>query len=113
METQRTLIEELFEKTTQYTKTSAEVYKLKAIGKSADVLSTLTARLVVFVFAALFFLILNIGVALWLGGILGRSYYGFFIVSGFYAIAGLALYIFRNRWIKTPLRNSIIIQALK
>lgn len=112
MENQASLIETLFEKTAHYTRTSAELYKLKAIDKSADVISTLTARLSVIIFIALFFLILNIGIALWIGEMIGKSYYGFFIVSAFYALAGIVLYTFRNKWIKAPMRNSIIAQAL-
>lgn len=113
MEDQATLIKTLFEKAEHYTKTSVELYKLKAIDKSADVFSALIARLSVLLFITLFFLILNIGVALWLGELLGKTFYGFFIVSGFYALCGIVLYLFRNRWVANPLRNSIITQALK
>jgi len=113
MEDQVSNIETLFERTEQYARTSADLFKLKAIDKSADVISTLTARLAVIVFVTLFFLILNIGIALWIGEVLGKAYYGFFIVSGFYALIGMLLYIFRNKWIKAPLRDSIITQALK
>lgn len=112
MENHATLIGKLFEKAERYTMSSVELYKLKVIDKSADVISSLTARLAIILFITLFFLILNIGIALWIGELLGRTYYGFFIVAGFYALAGIVLYFFRNRWIKTPLRNSIITQAL-
>lgn len=112
MEDNASLIGTLFEKAEHYAKTSAELFKLKTIDKSADVISTLTARLAVVSFITLFFLILNIGIALWIGEMLGKTYYGFFIVAGFYALAGIVFYIFRNKWIKTPLRNSIIAQAL-
>ncbi len=112
METPKSLIETLFEKTEQYTRTSAELYKLKVIDTSADVISTLSARLAVIGFIALFFLTLNIGTALWIGETLGVTYYGFFIVSGFYGLLGILLYAFRNGWIKTPVKNAIITQAL-
>lgn len=112
MEEQASHIEALFEKTERYTRVSIDLYKLKAIDKSADVLSTLVARLAVAVFIVLFFLILNIGIALWLGELFGRSCYGFFTVAGFYALAGIAIYAFRRRWIQTPLRNAIITQAI-
>jgi hypothetical protein len=112
MENHTALIETLFEKTGRYTKTNAELFKLKAIDKFADIVSTLTARLAVVVLMTLFFLILNIGIGLWLGELTGKVYYGFFIVSGFYAIVGFVLYIFRNKWVRDPLRNSIITQAL-
>lgn len=112
MESPTSLVVTLFEKTEHYAKSSVKLYKLKAIDKSAEVISTITARLAVIVAFTLFFLILNIGIALLVGEMLGKSYFGFFIVAGFYALAGITLYVFRNKWIKTPLRNSIIAQAL-
>jgi len=105
-------MEALAECAEQYGKTSIELYRLKAIDKSADVVSSLAAKLAVIVFFTLFFLILNIGIALWIGDLLGKTYFGFFIVAGFYAFVGVILYGFRNKWIKTPVRNSIITQAL-
>src|ERR1035437_2223370 len=105
MENQTSLIGILFEKVGHYAQTTAELYKLKAVDKSADVLSTLTARLTIVVFIAMFFLMLSIGMALWIGEILWKSYYGFFVVAGFYALAGILFYAFRNTWIKEPIRN--------
>jgi len=61
----------------------------------------------------MFFMILNIGIALWIGEMLGKSYYGFLILSGFYAILAIIVQIFSNRWIKKPIRNSIILQMDK
>lgn len=112
METQSNTIEMLVESVEQYGKTNIELYRLKAISKSADILSSLAVRITVIVFFALFFFILNIGIALWIGDLLNKYYYGFFIVASFYALAGFVFYAFRDKWIKTPLKNSIIIQAL-
>lgn len=98
----------LFEKTERYAKSSAELYKLKIIDKSVDVISTLTTSLVVIVVFTLFLLTLNIGFALLIGEKLGKSYFGFFIIAGFFSFIGIVIYIFRNKWIKEPLRNSII-----
>lgn len=112
MEDQTSVIGTFFEKTEHYIQTSAELFKLKAIDKSADVISTLAARFAVIVFIALFFFILNIGIALWIGEALGVFSYGFFIVAGFYAFVGILFYLFRDTWIKIPTRNSIITQAL-
>ncbi len=112
MENQVSLVEVLFERTGHYAKQSVELYKLKVIDKSADIISMLAVRFVVISIAILFFLILNIGVALWIGEELGRDYYGFFSVSGFYAILGILFFIFRDKWIKEPIRDSIIVQSL-
>src|SRR3954462_12062978 len=101
-----TPIESLFSKAEDYSRTTLELFKLNAIDKSADVVSSLAAQLAIFMAVALFTLVINIGVALWIGELLGKGYYGFFVVSGFYAFIAMLLYTFRHQWIKTPLSNS-------
>lgn len=113
MEEQSGLIESLIEKGEQYGKTTIELLKLKTLDKSADVASNLVSWLIVGIFAVLFFLILNIGVALWIGEVLGKSYYGFFAVSGFYLLLALIFGIFRKQLIKKTVNESIITQVLE
>ncbi|MGV8090296.1 MAG: hypothetical protein AB2L24_00340 [Mangrovibacterium sp.] len=113
MDEREGLIESLIEKGEQYGKTTLELLKLKTLDKSADVASDLVSWLIIVIFATLFFLILNIGIALWIGDLLGKSYYGFFVIAGFYAILTLIFSIFRKQLIKRPLNNSIITQVLK
>ena len=113
MNTNATPIELLFEKAEDYSKTTIELFKLNAIDKSADVVSSLVSRLAVFIAVALSVLIINIGFALWIGLLLGNSFYGFFIIGTFYAIVALLLHVFRHAWIKYPVSNSIITQMLK
>ena len=112
MDEQSVLIEELIEKGEQYGKTTIELLKLKTIDKSADVASNMVSWLIVVIFAVLFFLVFNIGIALWLGELMGKSYYGFFVVSGFYAFLTILFTIFRKQFIKEPLNNSIISQVI-
>jgi len=113
MEDQQSLIESLIEKGEQYGKTTIELLKLKTLDKSADVASTLISWAIVIVFTVLFFLILNIGIALWIGELLGKSYYGFFAVAGFYALLAIIFALFREQWVKRPVNNSIVTQVLE
>jgi len=113
LDEQSVLLESLLKKSEQYGKTTLELLKLKTLDKSADVASNLVSWIVVAIFAVLFFLILNIGIALWLGELMGRSYYGFFVVSGFYAVLAIGFLVFRKQLIKEPLNNSIITQVLE
>jgi len=108
-----TPIETLFEKAESYSKTSLELLTLKAIDKSADVGSSLGVQVVILTVIAVFTVATNIGVALWLGELLGKSYYGFFAVAAFYLFAAVALFRFRNEWIKIPMSNSIIRSMMK
>ena len=107
------IVELLFEKTEEYSKTSLELAKLKTLETTTKVVTSLISRLSVVVMLGLFVLTLNIGIALWLGELLGRNYYGFFIVSAFYMLLGLLLHFFLHHWIKKPVGNLIITQALQ
>ncbi len=108
-----TSLEMLFEKAESYSKTTIELLKLNAIDKTAEIVSSLALRLVVFAGITLFTLIVNIGIALWIGEMLGKSYFGFFVVGGFYALLLVLLLFFRNQWVKFPISNSIIFQLMK
>ena len=108
-----TAIETLFGKAGDFGKTSMELFKLQAIDKSAEVLSLLATKLVITIVVALFILSVNIGLALWLGELLGKVYYGFFIVGGFYALVTIVVYAFRRQWIKDPVSTTIIRKMMR
>ena len=107
METKTNLIEPLFEKIEEYGKTSFELIKLKSLDKTVKVTSTLISRLILVIVLSFFALTLNIAVALWLGDILGKGYYGFLVVASFYAFVGIIL-LFIHPLIKTRVSNSIV-----
>ena len=113
METPASLIESLYERAEEYIKTTFELSKLKALETTTSIATSLIAKLTVILMIALFALVMNMGIALWLGEMLGKSYYGFFIVAVFYLIAGIVLHFFLHKWIKKPLSDLIINQALK
>jgi len=73
-----TPVEALFERAENYSKTSLELFKLMAIDKCADLVSSLAVQFALFMVAAVFTLVINIGIAMWLGDLLGRMYLGFF-----------------------------------
>ena len=106
-------LESLFEKAEDYSKTTLEVIRLKAISKTAEVLSTLVAQMALLVAIALASLTINIGLALWVGKLLHKAYFGFFIVGGFYSIVAVLLYFFKNSWIKIPVNKGIISMLFK
>jgi hypothetical protein len=109
MEPKTNFIEPLFDKTEAYAKTSFELLKLKALDKTADVTSTLISRSLFVIVISFFAFTLNIAIALWIGDLLGKNYYGFLIVSAFYALAGIVLLIL-HPFIKTRTINTIIRQ---
>jgi hypothetical protein len=113
MYSKATHMEMLFEKAQEYGKTTIELFKLNAVDKSADVVSSLVSRLAILMVVALLIIILSIGLALWTGELLGKTYYGFFVVGGLYTVLAILLHIFRHPWLKKPVSNSIIGQMLK
>jgi len=113
MEDNAKLIESLLERAVEYGKTSFELAKLKALDKTSDVISTLIPHTIVLVFIASFMLFLNLGLAFWLGEILGKTYFGFFVVAAFYGLIGIILRLFMYKWLKKHFCNYIIKQVLK
>lgn len=112
MEPKTSLFEPVFERIEEYGKTTYELYKLKALDKTASAVSSSIAFSITL--ASFFFciLILNIGVSIWLGDLLGKSYYGFFCVAAFYGLIGIILYSSKNNWIKKAVSNSIISRVI-
>lgn len=113
METPVSSIESLFERVEAYSKTTIELTKLKFLETTTNIVTSLVPRIGVIMMILLFALILNIGIALLLGELLGKSYYGFFIVAGFYLVAAIIFHFFLHKWIKKPLSELIIKQALQ
>ena len=106
-------IESLFEKVEDYGRTTIELFKLNTIDKSADLASSLAVKAVIFIFAAMFILSITIGLSLWLGELMGKSYYGFFVTGAAYALLAVLVYIFRSKWIKEPVSNAVLSKMLE
>ena len=113
MEDKANLLESLLEKATEYGKTSFELVKLKALDKSSDIISTIVPRFVVITLFSSFLLFLNLGLALWLGEILGKTFYGFLIVAAFYGFIGLIIHFFMHKLLKKIVSNYLIRKVLK
>lgn len=105
--------EVLVDKVEAYAKTSLELLKLRTIEKSADVVSVVAAQVIIALVVSLFFIFVNIGLALLIGEMLGKTYYGFFIIGGFYALLSLLAILLKNTCIIAPISNLIISQLLK
>jgi len=107
------ILEPLLEKAEYFGKTSLELFKLKAIDKASDIVSSLIPQSVVFVFAFIFVLFLNLGIAFLLGEFWGSVALGYLAVAAFYAVCGLLIQFLLHDKIKERIRNSVIKQLLK
>lgn len=105
------VIESLFEQTENYGKAAYELAKLKSLQQTTRIAPLLVAKLCVVVMVIFFSLIANMGIALWLGDLLGKSYWGFFVVAGFYLLLAIIFNFFLHGWIKKSVSNLIITQV--
>lgn len=100
----------LFEILKDYGKTSYELYRLKTISKTTEVVSTFVSRGAVVIVLSMFLVFASIGLALLLGDLLGKAYLGFFCVATFYIVLGVVLFYFLHNFIKRKVSNSIILE---
>lgn len=103
-----TLIESLFSRSKEYAGNRLELYKLKAIDKSSSVAASIISGVALFIVLFICFIVLNIGIALLIGDLLGKSYLGFLILAAIYAVAGFILFKGRDKFFKTPVAQMLI-----
>jgi len=113
MEENANLLETLLERASEYGKTSIELARLKALDKTTEIVSSVIPLSVVILLVVTSLLFLNLGLAFWLGEILGKTYYGFFIVAVFYVLAGILIHFFLHKWIKRLVGDYFIKRVLK
>lgn len=113
MNNQANLIESLIGNSKEYVDTRLNLLKLKAVDKSSDLVSSVLSFLPLILTFVIVFILLNIGIALLIGDLLGKAYLGFLILTALYIITGLVLYSQRNKMFKVPFANMLIRKFLK
>ena len=111
MKDQKIVIEEVFKKVENYTRTTFELHKLKFIGKSSSVVSILLLYVTLFIITLFFVSFINIALALLVGKWIGSYYLGFLIVSFFYLLIACLVYIFKDE-ISNKLQDTILLKIL-
>lgn len=104
-------IESLVIKLEAYGKTNLEILKLKSVAKTADVSSRLLSRSFLLITLSFFGLFINIGLSFWLGELLGKVYYGFAVVAGFYLLLSILLMIIHRSFVRR-MTNYVISQLI-
>lgn len=108
MEHPENRLEALLKQLEDYSKSSLQLIKLKTLDSISDIIVSLVYQLVLYITILFFGLVVTIGIALFLGEWLGKMYYGFLLVSLFYFIVGVILYLFLHRWLKKPIIELIL-----
>ena len=113
MENKIKQVEALIENALDYGKSGLELAKLKTVDKTADVVSSLFPHFIVLIIFILFILFISMGLAFWLGEILGNFFYGFLVVAAFFGVTGLFIHFFMHKKIKRKICNNLVKQLLK
>ena len=93
----QSLVEDLIIKTEEYTKTSYDLSRLKLMDKSSSVISSIAAVLACGIILFISILIASFGLSLYLGELLGKTYYGFFCRRGrLCSTSGFLLLLFKH-----------------
>ena len=108
MNNQTNLIDSLIGNSQDYVETRLTLFKLKMVNKSSDIASTILSFIPLILVFTIVFILLNIGIALLIGDLVGRASWGFLILTGVYIIIALVLYSQRNKWVKVPFANMLI-----
>jgi len=111
MENKTTLMEPLLESAEAYSRTGMELIKLKTLDKTAAVSTSLITTSLFTIIVSFIVFTVNIAIALWLGDLLGKIYYGFLVIAACYALAGIILLII-HPFVKSRVSNAVIRQLL-
>jgi hypothetical protein len=113
MDEKENILSSLLESVEEYGKTSIELFKLKRLDKASEIAGTVISRLTAIIAYMTFLLMASIGAAFWMGAVLGRIWYGFFVVAAFYGLLGLIVYFVMHKGLKKFFADMIIHQTLK
>lgn len=103
----------LVDEAESYIEAKAELYKLKAADRITEISTTIIVKLLFVLIGLIVIVAVNIGIALLIGKWMGQSYYGFFIIAGFYLLLGIIMYFLKDKFIKKPLYTLVIKKILK
>lgn len=112
LETPAKEIEQLFDKVEAYGETTLELAKLKSLEVATKVVTSLVSKLAVAIMFTMFLIVINIGASLYLGELMGKAYYGYFIVGVINLVFAILLHLFLQPVVNKTLGHMIIRQAL-
>ena len=104
----QTEIEDLADHLKEYIGMRRELVELKVLNKLFRVSSSAVMWSVMIYIGITFLFFVSAGAALWIGDALGNPFAGFFIIAGFYLVAGVIAFLFRDKLIRKPVANRII-----
>ncbi len=113
MREEKKYIDEVLDKLGDHLKTRQEYVKLVLVEKSSKVAASIISNAVIFIFFLLFFVFINLSLAYFISMYTGKTYLGFGAVGLLYLLLGLVLYVKREKWLKVPIMNTVVKNALE
>ncbi len=113
MDSHHSIVETIFKKIEVLTINQTEIIKLKMYSKSIDLATFFIMKTITIAVIGLFLLFLNIGISLWLGDLLGKSYYGFLVVALFYAFIAIFIHGVIYKSIQMQISNVFVTKILQ
>ena len=86
-----------------YIRLKLELYKLMAVEGVAQLLSSIMISLVVLLLSIFFLFFLALAFVYWYGEVVGHMYVGALIVTAFYLVISVIVFIFRDKLFIDPL----------
>ncbi len=107
MEIKDDFVDPLLERAEAYSKTTFALVKLRAMDKVSDLVSMTILHLLLITIGGIFMFGISVGLALWIGALLGKVYLGFMLLASCYAVLGLVLF-FSFTSIKARIQNTVL-----
>jgi len=101
-------IKELFRSFEDYIKINADLLRLKSVDKSADIVSSIFAFIIIIIAAIFFISLLSIAFCFLIGRLTGSLELGFFIMAALWGIFCVILYATRKVWLKKPAQDTVV-----
>jgi hypothetical protein len=108
MKNENNAADTLFERMKEFSIAYTELIKLKAINLASIIISAIIPDIVFSLLMFTVVLFLTIGMAIWLGGVIGKLYMGFILVGSFYLVIGLISHFILRGWFKRRIGNYFI-----
>lgn len=106
-------IEQIYNRVEQYVTTTVELYKLKALQKVAETAASIITSVLLAICGLLFLFFVSLGLAVYLGEVMGRMHYGFMIVAGIYLLVAIIVYAVRATVLKDKVNTYIVRKIFK
>ncbi len=106
-------VEELVVHVKEYMNNRINTVKLNTAEKGSKLMANMITMAVSILIFGLFVLFISLALAFVIGKAIGELYWGFLIVSGFYLILGILVFVFREKLLRLPILNALLKQLFK